>query len=213
MKRALAVAFMTALIAPVSVRAASLHITQHGNSTFSIYLDGESLNNGFNAMSFRVTPGGDFHVRLVNGLTTVADFRFVPFLDHPLAEYWSPSRPFGNVDSGSVAGIARPPGQPFTYRNRLMNADPLDQPDTLGWTLLDIVVQPNEIELAGGPLGRRITTADQPNGRLFLANLHFVIPEPAAAALASIDVLLPMTTRRISRHTRWQSKSSRPPTA
>lgn len=198
MRQALAVAVTAGLIVPVTGQAASLHIEQHGSSTFSIYLDGESLNNGFNGLFFRVKPGEGIRVELVNGAEYVANLDYVPALTHPLAAFWSPSRPFGNLNSGSVAGIARPPGAPFTYRNRLLNADPLDQPETLGWTLLDVVIQPTKISFIGGPLGQRITTADQPNGRLFLANLHFVIPEPATAALAGVALLVPTAAGRFS---------------
>ncbi|WP_172991871.1 PEP-CTERM sorting domain-containing protein [Lacipirellula parvula] len=82
---------------------------------------------------------------------------------------------FANVNSGLTAGVPRPAGQAFTYRNRVLDFDPLD-PEApgvgKGWTILGAINTASEISFAGGPLGRKINTATEPRGELFLANLY-----------------------------------------
>jgi hypothetical protein len=122
---------------------------------------------------------------------------------------------FLNVNSGIVGGMPRLPGDSFTYRNRLLDADVSDHPDSKEWTLLVHANTASEIAFSGGPLGRAIDTNNEPDGRLFLANvklsigalatatLHLVhggstvfsaripepIPEPASLALAAASLL------------------------
>jgi hypothetical protein len=85
-----------------------------------------------------------------------------------------PDVAFENINSGLAAGVPRPVGQPFTYRNRALDADPAGT-DSLGigngWTLLAPVTTAAGISFAGGPLGESISTAGEPNGALFLANV------------------------------------------
>lgn len=77
---------------------------------------------------------------------------------------------FSNVTSGLVAGVPRPPGQPFSYLNRMLDADPTDIAGGLGLTRFGVVNTPQELAFAAAALDGAITTADQPGGRLFLAN-------------------------------------------
>ncbi|BBO31470.1 hypothetical protein PLANPX_1082 [Lacipirellula parvula] len=85
------------------------------------------------------------------------------------------SNAFANVNSGLAAGVPRPAGQAFTYRNRALELDPLD-PDVpgvgKGWTILGPIINTTEVSFGGGPLGKKITTAGEPRGELFLANLY-----------------------------------------
>jgi len=122
---------------------------------------------------------------------------------------------FQNVNSGNGPAGPRGAGEAFTYRNRLLDADPLDFPESKGWTLLGIQNTAQEIAFSGGPLGMTINTATEPGGRLFLANIMlpagaaatanvtlvngtetvhtqsvtFPIPEPATLALAGMGLV------------------------
>jgi hypothetical protein len=86
------------------------------------------------------------------------------------------AKPFGGAtfthqSSGLSAGQVRPPGEPFTYPNRLIAIDPLDVPGGLGLIMLGLVNVQTELSYVVGDLAGPISTASQPNGRLFLANL------------------------------------------
>ncbi|WP_428308387.1 PEP-CTERM sorting domain-containing protein [Lacipirellula sp.] len=83
---------------------------------------------------------------------------------------------FTRVNSGLGAGVPRPAGQAFTYRNRALELDPFDADFPglgKGWTILGPVINTTEVSFGGGPLGKKITTAGEPRGELFLANLYF----------------------------------------
>jgi hypothetical protein len=129
---------------------------------------------------------------------------------------------FLDVTSGLVAGAPRPPGDPFTYRNRLLDADPSEFLNSKQWTLLGIVNTPQEIAFSGGPLGQNIKTNTEPGGRLFLANIKlqrggggaawslqlvngvdtvlsvqgYLLPEPAATAIAGMGLVGVMAAHR-----------------
>src|SRR5688500_13452814 len=45
---------------------------------------------------------------------------------------------FRNVTSATVWTYPRPPGFPFTYRNRFLSEDPIEVPESKNWTLLGI---------------------------------------------------------------------------
>jgi hypothetical protein len=92
---------------------------------------------------------------------------------------------FLNVAAG-IGTAPRPPGDPFTYRNRLLDADLLDFPDSKEWTLLGVVTTTSELAFSGGPLGSTINTSGEPGGRLFLANL--MLP-PGATATATLQLV------------------------
>lgn len=132
---------------------------------------------------------------------------------------------FQNTLSGVFNGAPRPPGQPFTYRNRALDADPYgpDLPGIgKGWSLGGVVNTSTKLSFAGGPLGQDITTATEPNGELFLANimledssssatavlrvlngfaslptqiLHFPLPEPTTAGMGVMSLLGLMALR------------------
>jgi len=122
--------------------AAHLVITTPSPSVYSIYLNGAADNGNFDTVIFEAKPDAGFQ--------------------------------FSNVNSGLASGAPRPPGQSFTYRNRVLDLDPTDpdNPGGLGWTMLGIVNTAQEMSFTGGPLGQTITTAGQPGGNLFLANLY-----------------------------------------
>jgi hypothetical protein len=130
---------------------------------------------------------------------------------------------FQNLNSGLVAGAPRPPGQSFTYRNRMLDVDPGDFPESKAWTLLGVVNTTSEIAFSGGPLGSTINTSFEPDGRLFLANIKLppgvdaewsiqlvnggdtvyqmtsclgLCPEPASSAIAGLGALAFVFARR-----------------
>jgi hypothetical protein len=93
---------------------------------------------------------------------------------------------FTNNASGNNSGVPRPPGDSFTYHNRMLNGDPLDFPGALGLTQLGLVNIPQELSFTVANLFGTITTASQPNGDLFLGNVNM----PGAGASASVLVQL-----------------------
>lgn len=81
--------------------------------------------------------------------------------------------PFRNIDSYGVDGFTpRPPGDPFTYVNALLQAPPAFGGN--GFTVLGLTVTEEKIEFTAGPLGEIIDTENGPgtvaNG-IFLANM------------------------------------------
>jgi len=128
---------------------------------------------------------------------------------------------FLNINSGGLS-FPQPPGNPFTYRNRLLDVDPIDFPESKGWTLLGVINTHLQQAFVGGPLGQTIDTSTEPNGDLFLANLMLPanatatvqvtlvngidtvfeqsiivgVPEPATLALAAIAALGLAAVRR-----------------
>lgn len=137
-------ALLTAVTLSARTEAAGLVAYQsQGGQAISLFLRGESLNDGFNGMSVLIRP--DFGAS------------------------------FANVNPGLTAGVPRPAGQAFTYRNRTLDFDPLD-PEApgvgKGWTILSPINTASEISFGGGPLGKKINTGTEPRGELFLANLY-----------------------------------------
>ena len=74
---------------------------------------------------------------------------------------------FGALSSGT----SRAAGDPNTFRNRVLDADPLD--GGLGWLVPGAVVNATTFSFGGGPPGEKINSSTQPNGDLFLANFFF----------------------------------------
>lgn len=130
------------LAASLPARAAQLSMTNNG-AIYTFYVDGESLNGGFETIYFqaRTTPPGKF----------------------------------AKLNTGILA-VPRPPGNAFTYPNRMLIADPLDFPGALGLLRVGFINNGQELSYAVGNLFGTITTANQPNGDLFLANLY--VPDP-----------------------------------
>jgi hypothetical protein len=185
MHKTLTVVAYLSIFAAASANAATV-TTETSASTpyaFSIYLNGSPQNDNFNAIDLVATSAG-VHVRLVDAGSVIQDLNVLfPLENAPLGS-------FSNLNSGLLAGVPRPAGQAFTYYNRMLDADPIDFPDSLGWTILGIVRTPTELSFAGGPLGKVISTAGQPNGRLFLANIYAPpVPEPSCLALTSVATL------------------------
>jgi hypothetical protein len=85
---------------------------------------------------------------------------------------------FVGATSGLNAGVPRPAGEAFTYLNRKLNGDPLDDPTNLGWSVLGLTNTAASFGFTGGPLGQTIVT----NGPLFLANLNMSSPDGSAVA-------------------------------
>ncbi|MBL9165331.1 MAG: hypothetical protein JNL18_21570 [Planctomycetaceae bacterium] len=140
----LPIALCVMLAASLPARAAQLSMTRNG-AIYIFYVDGESLNGGFETIYFqaKATPPGKF----------------------------------ANVPNGAAPpGVPRPPGDSFTYPNRMLIADPLDFPGALGLSMVGFINNGQELSYAVGNLFGTITTANQPNGDLFLANLY--VPDP-----------------------------------
>jgi hypothetical protein len=93
---------------------------------------------------------------------------------------------FLNLPAIIGLGIPRPPGGPYTDRNRALDEDPSEYPASRGWTLLGVQTNANGIVFSGGPLGRLIDTSGEPDGKLFLANL--MLP-PGATATATLQLV------------------------
>ena len=140
----------------------------------------------------------------------------------------NPGSQFTNQNSGLSAGVPRPAGQPFSYRNRLLDADPADFPGGLGWTILGAVNTANELSFTGGPLGGKIDTGNPTLSApgLFLVNVNMptgysiyqvqiinggvlvqdingplLDPEPSAAILGSMAIVGLAAIRRRSTST------------
>jgi hypothetical protein len=129
---------------------------------------------------------------------------------------------FLNTAAGNVLGVPRPPGHSSTYRNRFLDADPSEVPESKGWALLGVVTTAQEVAFSGGPLGQMIDTSGESGGKLWLANLmlppgatatatlqlvngvdtvqtqtlQFPIPEPGGLAITSLGVLAVLARRR-----------------
>jgi hypothetical protein len=123
------------------------------------------------AATITTTQNGSAHSLYLNGETDVFDTVEVVVTPEP-GNTFTPR-------SGIEPGVPRPPGQPFTYLNRVLNGDPLDDPSFLGWSILGLTITANEFKFTGGPLGQTIET----NGDLFLANLNFGSPSGRATAV------------------------------
>jgi hypothetical protein len=92
-----------------------------------------------------------------------------------------------NLNSGFVAGVPRPAGAPFTYFNRLLDADPAEFSHGLGWTLIGITRNALELSYTAGSLFEPIDTASQPDNRVFLANLDVTPGGTASVRVQLID--------------------------
>jgi PEP-CTERM motif-containing protein len=79
---------------------------------------------------------------------------------------------FTGNNSGLVSGSPRPAGQALTYPNRMLNSDPLDDPTFLGFVISDLSNQPRWLSFTVTNPHGGITTATQPQGWLFLANVN-----------------------------------------
>jgi hypothetical protein len=153
----LQISCQTLLVLPVALcamLAASLpaHAAQlsmtNNGAIYTFYVDGEALNGGFETIYFQAKA--------------------------------TPPGKFANVISGipGEEGRPRPPGQAFTYRNIMFTTDPLDFPGGLGLSMVGFINNGQELSYTVGNLFGTLTTANQPNGDLFLANLY--VPDSTA---------------------------------
>jgi hypothetical protein len=86
---------------------------------------------------------------------------------------------FANIGSGLNAGVPRGPNENFTFRNRVLDADPLD--GGRGWSFPGQTINATTYTWVGGPNPAiPITTATEPGGRLFLGNVSITGQSPAA---------------------------------
>jgi hypothetical protein len=79
---------------------------------------------------------------------------------------------FENLNTWGGEAFPQPPGNTFTYYNRLLSADPLEYPGAVALTQVGTVITAQEVSFTVGKLGGTISTADQPYGYLFLANVY-----------------------------------------
>ncbi|MBL9165332.1 MAG: PEP-CTERM sorting domain-containing protein [Planctomycetaceae bacterium] len=84
----------------------------------------------------------------------------------------TPPSVFANLNTWGSEAFPQPPGNPFTYYNRLLSADPLEYPGAVALTQIGTVITAQELSFAVGKLGGTISTVDQPYGYLFLANVY-----------------------------------------
>ena len=68
----------------------------------------------------------------------------------------------------AASRVPRLPGEPFTFINRKLDADPAEVPGGLGYMVLGVVNTQDRIAFTAGPIGGTITTPNVPG--LFLAN-------------------------------------------
>lgn len=94
---------------------------------------------------------------------------------------------FQNINSGLNSGVPWPAGELFTYRNRLLDIDKYDLPNSppgKGWVVLHST-SASEIYLGGGLSNGIIDTSGEVGGKLFLTNIH-----RSAGATFDIEVQL-----------------------
>ncbi len=181
MTRSIALLAALFVLATPTAKAASVSVVlSNSSTTVSVYLAGGADNGNFNTVIFKAQPAGG-SVILVNssGAQVGPTLTYSHFANFPA---------FGNLATGLSGGLPRPAGAAFTFYNRMLDADPLDIPGGLHWTVLGLVRTSNELSFTTGPQNVNISTDGQQNGRLFLANLQYV-PEPTTAVVAAFSLV------------------------
>jgi hypothetical protein len=133
------------------------------------------------SVSVRQTPGTD---AFAISLTGSESFDTIYFQALPNA-----GLQFTNMSNGNVSGAPRPAGDPFTYPNRLLTADPGDFEGGLALNQFGLVNGPTELSFTVAKLGGTIDTS---NG-LFLGNVNVPGPTPARGT-ARVQILAAGTT-------------------
>jgi hypothetical protein len=154
---ALAVAFC--VVAASTAEAARVAVTVNGNIA-SVYLKAAKGPE----------QGGD-----LNGDFDTVGFNFVANASN------------GTTLTNVASGAGRPAGDPFTYRNRVLDADPLD--GGLGWSILGQTINAQGATWGGGPLGATIDTGPADGPGLFLQNLQFSGPANRMSGQGTIELL------------------------
>lgn len=93
---------------------------------------------------------------------------------------------FTNINGGLIAGAPRPAGHAFTYPNRMLYADPGDIEGGLGLSVFGLINTPQELSFTVASLGGTITTANQPDGKLFLGNIVPTGPVAKTSAVVQL---------------------------
>jgi hypothetical protein len=98
----------------------------------------------------------------------------------------TPNSPAVFTRIAMLFGVPRLPGDPLTYPNQMLNADPGDIPGGLALSQFGLIRTPEEMSFTVAKLGGIISTASEPNGDLFLGNINM----PGAGATANVTVQL-----------------------
>jgi hypothetical protein len=128
-----------------------------------------------------MTKNGPVHVFYVDGESLNGAFDTFYFQAKATS-----SGAFANFTFGG-SGPPPFPGIEYSYANPLIVADPTDVPGGLGFTRVGLIRNPQEVSFTAGNLGGTVTTANEPNGDLFLANLY--IPDPNSAFTATLQLI------------------------
>ncbi|WP_428308386.1 PEP-CTERM sorting domain-containing protein [Lacipirellula sp.] len=156
---ACALTILGALHPSEAVEAAGLFAYQsQGGRAISLFLRGDTLNDGFNGMSVVIKPDGGAAFANVNpGLTAG-----VPRQAGQAFTYRNRALDFDPLDP-EAPGVGK------------------------GWTILSPINSASEISFAGGPLGKQINTATEPRSELFLANLYLIPGTTFSAQLTLVN--------------------------
>jgi hypothetical protein len=148
--------------------------TQAGVLLLTSLLGALGWQRSTDAAQFSMTNNGPIYTFYVDGESLNGGYETIYFQAKA-----TPPGKFANFANGySIAGIPRPPGQSFTYPNNMLVTDPLDFPGGLRLMRLGLRNLGPELSYTVGNLFGTITTANEPNGDLFLANLY--VPDSTA---------------------------------
>ncbi len=120
------------------------------------------------AASYNITPfslGSSNYALYVRSENTVFEVLTLTITPRPGVT-------FANISTGNNLGVPRSPNEDFTFANRRLDGDPLDDPRNKGWSFATRTANANLLDITVGPNPEApIDTTSEPNGRLFLANI------------------------------------------
>jgi hypothetical protein len=157
MKALFALTVAVCVVAASTAQAARVAVTTNGNVA-SVYL--KAAKGAEN--------GGD-----LNGDFDTIDFLFTANAPTTLT----------NLSSGA----GKPAGEAFTYRNRILDADPLD--GGLGFSVVGQTINAQGAAWAGGPLGATIQTGAADSTGLFLQNFNFSGPANKLSGAGRVQLI------------------------
>ena len=157
MKALFALALATCVLAASTAQAARVAVTTNG-AIASVYL--------------KAAKGAEFGGDL-NGDFDTIDFQFTATAPTTLL----------NLSSGA----GKPAGDAFTYRNRVLDADPLD--GGLGFSVVGQTINAQGASWAGGPLGQTIQTGAADSTGLFLQNFNFSGPANKLSGTGRVQLI------------------------